>query len=188
MTRFPSLDGSQALRLEAPFTEVKILKSPKEVDSNKAPEPDDFPLKFAQSFWDNFRGDLLDLFQGFYESREFDHRFSESFIFLIMKVKGPSSLNDFRPISLLGWIHKLVARILTSRFYTVIDQLISHTQMAFIRAKSIYDVWVIAFEVLDVMKMENAEIIFKLDFEKTYDQVSWQFLGFILHKLGFGDR
>lgn len=46
---------------------------------------------------------------------------------LIPKVKGLAALNDFRLISLLGCIHKLFARVLTSRLRSMIDNLVSHT-------------------------------------------------------------
>lgn len=113
---------------------------------------------------------------------EFDNRLSEFFIAIIPKVKGPSSLNEFCPISLLGWIHKLVARVLTSRLRSIIDQLISHTQTTFIRGHSIYDGWIIASEVLNIMKWNKESLVFKFDFEKDYDRVSWSFLSFILRK------
>lgn len=103
------------------------MKSLRDADGNKAPSPDRFPLKFAQTFWKVFKGDVMVLFEKFFMDANFDHRFSESFITLIPKVKSPSSLTEFRPISLLGWIHKLVAKVLTSRLRSVIDDLISHT-------------------------------------------------------------
>lgn len=94
---------------------------------------DGFSFKFAQSFWEVFKSDLIRLFEGFFEYAEFDHWFLESIITLIPKVKDPSPLNEFRPISLLGWIQKLVANVLTSKLCSMIDQLISYTQTAFIR-------------------------------------------------------
>lgn len=138
-TSFTSLDISQAMSLEIHFLEEEILKSLKEVDGHKVPGPNGFPFKFAQSFWEVFKGDLMGLFKKFFVDAEFDHRFSESFITLIPKVKSRSSLNEFRPISLHGWIHKLAAKVLTLKLRSIIDCLISHTQTTFIRWRSIYD-------------------------------------------------
>lgn len=45
---------------------------------------------------------VLSLLNHFFESVEFEHQFSSLSIFLIPKVSYPTSLNDFRPISLLG--------------------------------------------------------------------------------------
>lgn len=101
---------------------------------------------------------------------EFDHWFSKPF--MIPKVKGLASLNDLWPISLLGWVHRLVARVLTLRLRLTINKLVSHTQTTFIRGRSIYDGWVIASEVLNVMKKEKNDLIFKTDLEKAYGCVS----------------
>lgn len=63
---------------------------------------------------------MISLFNYFFEKADFDKQFSSSFIFLILKVKNPTSLNDFRPISQLGWVHKLVTRVLATRLKGVI--------------------------------------------------------------------
>lgn len=164
---FPSLASDQTVNIELPFSEEEILQSLKDADGDRALGPNGFSFKFAQSFWNTFKGDLVGLFQTFYFDAEFDHRFSESFISLIPKVKGPSLLNDFHPISLLRWIHKLVTKVLTSRLRRFIDHLVSHTQTVFIRGCSIYDGWVVASELLDVMQRKKEGLIFKLDFGKA---------------------
>lgn len=71
-------------------------------------------------------------------SWDFDARFSKSFIFLISKVKSLISLNDFRPISLLGWVYELIAKVLTGRIRSIISQLVSHSQTSFIQGRSIH--------------------------------------------------
>lgn len=106
-------------------------------------------------------------------------------------MKGSSNLNDFRPISLLGWIHKLVTKVLfrpISLRLTVIDQLINHTQTAFIQGQGIYDGWVVVSRILDVLKRNKERLIFKLNFEKAYNCVKWLFLLFILRKMNFRDH
>lgn len=58
----------------------------------------------------------------------------------------------------------VVARVLTKKLRSVIDQLVRHTQIAFISGRSIYDGWVIASEVVYVVKKNQEGLIFKLDF------------------------
>lgn len=97
-------------------------------------------------------------------------------------------VNDFRPISLFSWVHKLVACIYISRLFTVTDSLVSFTQMTFIQGRNIYDGWILTAELVDLMKKNNSGNIFKLDFKKAYDQVNWDFLWFIMQQVSFGDR
>lgn len=67
-------------------------------DENKAPGPDGFPFKFAQMFLLEFKEEIISIFDHFYETTEFDHRSSSSFIYLIPKAQNPSGNIDFRPI------------------------------------------------------------------------------------------
>lgn len=87
--------------LEAPFTKEEIFMVLKESDVTRALGPNSFPLKFAQTFWQIFKDDMVVFFQAFYSYGDFDHRFSEAFFLLILRIKSPSSLNDLKPISLL---------------------------------------------------------------------------------------
>lgn len=84
-------------------------------------------------------------------------------------MKGPASLNDFWPISFMGWFHKLMVCVLTTRLCLVIGQLINHSQTTFTQGWSIFDKWIIVQEVLDVMKRNKEGLIFKLDLKKAYD-------------------
>jgi hypothetical protein len=49
------------------------------------------------------------------------------FVTLIPKVNSPFSLGDFRPISLLGSLYKLIAKVLASRLAKVMNSLIATT-------------------------------------------------------------
>lgn len=56
---------------------------------DKVPRPDGFPFRFAQSFWDLFREDIIGLFQVFHNLANFDHKFLKSFIILFLKIGTP---------------------------------------------------------------------------------------------------
>ena len=44
-------------------------------------------------------------------------------------------------------------------------------------------------EVVEEYWVKKKEgIVFKIDFEKAYDHVSWEFIDFVLDKKGFGQR
>lgn len=94
----------------------------------------------------------MTMFQNFHSIGEFYFRFSESIISLIHKIKSPMSLNDFQPICLMDWVHKLIAKVLTGRLRSLINWLVRHSQTTFICGRHIHDGWIIASEVLDVMK------------------------------------
>lgn len=110
-TVFLCLDPAEASLLEMLFSESEIRGELMGADGNKAPSSDGFTFKFAQKFWPELKKELLALF-------------TSSFIPLIPKVGNPSSLINFRPVSLLGCVHKLVTRDLATRLKRVIEKLV----------------------------------------------------------------
>lgn len=153
-------------------------------DGNKEPGPNRFSLKIARKFWPEFKDEVIALFHQFFVSSEFNHRFPSSFISLIPKVRNPSSFNDFRSISLLGWLHKLVTQILAVRLKRVIGKFVRDMQSAFIKGRNIFQRWTVATEVLDAMKRNREDFVFKIDFKKAYNCVDWDFYGLFWVKWG----
>jgi hypothetical protein len=58
-----------------------------------------------------------------------------TFIALIPKVDIPQCLNDFRPISLVGSMYKILAKVRANRLRSVIGSVASDTQSAFIKGR-----------------------------------------------------
>lgn len=72
-----------------------------------------------------------------------------SFIVLIPKKDNPVSLNDYRPISLVGCIYKVIAKLLPERLNRVLPSVISENQSAFLKGRNIADGVVVLNELLD---------------------------------------
>ena len=73
---------------------------------------------------------------------------NSSFVALIPKVIDAKFVNDFRPISLIGCIDKVVTKVLANRLVSVIGDLVSDTQSAFIPGRQILDGPFILDEIL----------------------------------------
>ena len=59
----------------------------------------------------------------------------------------------------------------------------------FVKGRQILDAVLIANEIVDEKRRSGKEgVIFKLDFEKAYDHVSWDFLDHVLEKKEFSPR
>ena len=50
---------------------------------------------------------------------------NETFIALILKITSPQKLSDFRPISLVGCLYKVLAKVLANRLRNVISNVVS---------------------------------------------------------------
>ncbi|GJR17890.1 putative RNA-directed DNA polymerase, eukaryota, reverse transcriptase zinc-binding domain protein [Tanacetum coccineum] len=83
----------------------------------------------------------------------------------------------------------MIAKVLANRLSKVIDKIVSNEQSAFISGRQILDGPLILSEVIDWFKKRKKKmLIFKADFEKAFDSVSWKYLYFVLISLGFGSK
>ena len=62
--------------------------------------------------------------QNFAEGESWPKDTNISFIIFVPKVINPQLLNDFRPISLVGCVYKIVSKILSSKLKRVLDKVI----------------------------------------------------------------
>jgi len=98
------------------------------------------------------------------------------FVALVPKVSLPMALKDFRPISLLGCLYKLLAKVLDRRLAGIMNSIISPTQLAFLKGRNLVDGVLVVNELMDYAKKMNRECLtLKVDFEKAYDSVDWGF-------------
>lgn len=67
------------------------------------------------------------------------HSCNSSFITLAPKTKDPISLNEFRPISLVGCLNKIITKLLATRPKTVIGKIIGDVQSAYVEDHNILD-------------------------------------------------
>lgn len=141
----------ESSNLEAAFGEEEVLATIKSSAFDKAPVPDGFTMAFFQSSWEFIKTDILAAMQHYHQhcwilSLEMLHSYH---LFLKKVEGGASELRDYRPISLIGSIYKIIAKVLANRLKTVMGKLVPNQQNAFIKGRKIIDASLIANEVLD---------------------------------------
>ncbi|WKA03325.1 hypothetical protein VitviT2T_021440 [Vitis vinifera] len=183
------ISSESASRLESPFTEEEISKAIFQMDRDKAPGPDGFTIAVFQDCWDVIKEDLVRVFDEFHRSGIINQSTNASFIVLLPKKSMAKKLSDYRPISLITSLYKIIAKVLAGRLRGVLHETIHSTQGAFVQGRQILDAVLIANEIVDEKKRSGEEgVVFKIDFEKAYDHVSWDFLDHVMEKKGFNPR
>nr|GEV20711.1 hypothetical protein [Tanacetum cinerariifolium] len=156
---FPNrLSLDQAQDLEKVFSKEEIKDAVWDCGLDKSPVPNGYTFGFYRRFWSLIESEVVDAVNHFFQNGFCHKGGNSSFIALIAKTQGAKMVKDFRPISLIGSIYKIFTKLLTNRLVTVIDGLVN----------------------------EETNYDFKVDFEKAFDSVRWDFLDDVLKNFGFG--
>jgi hypothetical protein len=176
--------------LEEPFNEAEIKKTVLHMPSEKASGPDGFLGLFYKKCWPIIGSDLTEVLKAFHslKTRKLE-LINEANIVLLPKKDGATNVSEFRPISLISSMAKIITKILADRLAPRLNELISGCQNAFIKKRCIHDNFVYVQSVTRALHKANRSSLFiKLDISKAFDSVSWVFLIEVMETLGFGQK
>jgi hypothetical protein len=77
--------------------------------------PTGLTLISFKDFWEEMKGDVVRLISEFHRKGKLTKGLNSTFIALIPKVESPERLNDFRPISLVGSLYKILTKVLANK-------------------------------------------------------------------------
>ena len=96
---------------------------------------------------------------------------------LIPKVKNPTKVTQFRPISLSNVVSRLASTVLANRLKCLFPHIISENQRAFTSKHLITDNVLATFEIMHHISQKKSrkvgEMVVKLDMSKAYDKIEW---------------
>jgi len=111
-----------------------------------------------------------------------------TFISLLPKMAGVYDMKQFRPISFVGSVNKILTKILASRLRKVIGKSVGPRSHAFIKGHQILDASLIVNECINsYLKLKQPGVLSKLNIE-AFDHGTWDFLIVILEKMGFPSK
>ncbi|GKA59975.1 RNA-directed DNA polymerase, eukaryota [Tanacetum coccineum] len=189
-TPFPvSLSIDQKEDMERRISKEEVKRAVWDCGVDKSPGPDGFSFSFYRHFWPVIEKDVFEAVDYFFMYGEIPNGCNSNFIALIPKILDANMVKDFRPISLIGSLYKIIAKILANRLVGVLGDLVNEVQSAFVADRQILDGPFILDEVLQWCRRKKKHaLIFKVDFEKAFDSVRWDFVDDVLNKFGFGER
>ena len=184
--QFQKLSGVEAGALTKPFSQVEVKQAIWDCDSFKSPGRDDISFGFIKEFWELVKDDFMRFLMEFHRNGKLIKGVNSTFIASIPKVTSPQRLNDFRPISLVWCMYKVLTKGLADRLRQVVSSVVFDSQSTFIKGKQILDGILIANEAVDEARRMNKELLlFKVDFEKAYDSVDLKYLDSVMANMNF---
>ncbi|KAL3675556.1 hypothetical protein R1sor_025504 [Riccia sorocarpa] len=122
----------------------------------------------------------------FWESGELPATYKEGLLFLIPKGDNPATLREWRPITLLNTIYKLLAKVFALRLSLVLPTVVPVYQQGFIKGRSPQNCILTFALVHEALKRRGKSAVFiALDQEKAYDRLQPDFLWAVMQKLEF---
>ncbi|XP_021996206.1 uncharacterized protein LOC110893404 [Helianthus annuus] len=182
-----TLSNDMATHMVRQVTRDEIKKAMFSIGENKAPGPDGFTSAFFKNAWDIVGDEVTKAVLDFFDNGKLLKQVNHTIIALIPKKDTPNSVLDYRPISCCNVLFKCVSKIITDRLKGSLNRLVSINQSAFIPGRKITDNILLTQELMHNYHLNRGppRCAFKIDIQKAYDTVSWQFLDFILHGFGF---
>jgi len=168
------------------FQEEEVKSAMCSMKSNSAPGPNGFGVQFFKSFWQLIGNDYLALFQDLHKGLLDIRRLNYGVITLVPKSQDANNIKQYRPICLLNVDYKGITKVLTNRFSVLAQTVIGSNQTGFVKGRNILEGVVVLHEVIHELKRTKRKgIILKIDFDKAYDKVRWDFLEEVLVGKGF---
>jgi hypothetical protein len=160
--------------LSKDFTAEEILNVIKDMKSLAAPGPDGLLAKFYHTYWDIIGDDITRETLNILNHDGNLQPYNNTHICLIPKTKKPVKPSDFRPIALCNVTLKIVTKTIVNRLKTILPNIISPNQSAFVPSRLITDNTIIANEIFHYLSQTTRQtgyVSIKTDMAKAYDRL-----------------
>ncbi|KAL0295375.1 UNVERIFIED_CONTAM: hypothetical protein Sradi_6838000 [Sesamum radiatum] len=158
-----------------------------DISEDSAPGPDGFTSSFFKAAWPEIGEDICAAVKEFFLSGRLLKQINATVLVLIPKVQTPTRVSEFRPIACCNVLYKAISKILVRRMQQVLHSLVDFSQNAFVPGRSIADNILLAQELLSGYNQTRLpkRCTIKIDIQKAYDSVRWDFLLETLHLFKF---
>lgn len=172
---FPDMSTDAIDQLDSTLTMQELTLALQNMQNNKSPGPEGFPVEFFKAF----HNQLIPLLHAVYVeslsngSLPFTLR-QASISVLLKKGKDPKLCTSYRPISLMNVDTKVLAKALACRLEKVLPTIISQEQTGFIQGRQLfYNVRTLFNVIYSKGTTAIPEVVISVDAEKAFDRVEW---------------
>lgn len=183
------LDSNQCRFLSRPVSNIEIRNTMFSLATGKAPRPNGFNVEFFKATWDIIAPTVILAVQDFFVSGFMLRETNATMISLVPKISNAIAMNNFRPIACCNTIYKCITKIMANKLTCVLLALTNPPQNAFVKDCRISGNILLTQELFCGFHHEPflPKCAIKVDFQKAYNTVDWDFLVMILQAFGFPD-
>lgn len=161
-----------------PFTAADIKEAFFTLPRNKSGGPDGYSAEFFVASWSFIGPEVTDAVLEFFRSGKLLKQWNCATLVLIPKKPNASLTTDFRPISCLNAMYKVVSKLLASRLKEILPLMISKSQSAFLPGRLLAENVLLATDLVDDYNTQaiSPRGMLKVDLRKAFDCVRWDFI------------
>lgn len=190
IANFPRINAVVWDLINSEFSPEEVKKAVQDMAPLKAPGPDGLHALFYQKEWSVVGESMVNQVNNFMQTGRLPSGINDTFVALVPKISNPERANQFRPISLCNVCYKIITKAMTTRIKEVMRSLVGQEQSSFVPERQITDNIIIFQEVMHTFHTKRGNkglMAIKIDLEKAYDRLSWDFIKDTLHKAGFSN-
>ena len=181
----PTLTSEERAGLEGLISIQELSVAVQNLNNDKSPGSDGYTADFFKFFFKDVGMCLLSSINCGFEKGEMSVTEQQGVIRCIPKEgEDKSLLKNWRPITLLNIPYKIASSCIAQRLKSVLPHLIREDQKGFLKGRKnirpLYDT------LLYSSKHNVRGLLFRVDFEKAFDNVAWSFIKKSLIKFNFG--
>jgi hypothetical protein len=150
---------------------------------------DGIPTCFIKKFWHFFRFPLMNYANFAFQHGNLTQSFNSAGIKLIPKKGDISKIKNWRPISLLNSIFKVISKALDNRLKKITEIVLSRGQKGFTSRRQLHECIINITETIAYAETENIPaFVLALDMAKAFDTVRHDYMDKVYKFFGFGDN
>ena len=165
------------VEMDRPFEIAEMDRCIKHTKRNKAAGTDNLTTDWLQDLNQRNRDKLLTMINKWWLTKEWASKMEEARIAALYKKGDPEKPENYRPLSLLNTLFKLMAAMMKRRIEDEVEHVMGETQFGFRRGKSTTHAIYIARRVQEFAERAGmrAQFVF-LDWEKAFDKIEHTWL------------
>ena len=184
------LTNAEREEMDKDITLEDIEDIVKNLKSDKSPGTTGFTNEFYKEFLKDINIWILNYIHYTYQEKGLSYMQRRGAITLIPKgQKDKSNLGNWRPITLLNTLYKLISAIIAKKIKKVLPRIIGHEQKGFVDGRNISDAIRRVYDTIDYANNNNKRgVMLAIDFRKAFDSIAFAFIKAVLRFFGFSTK